>query len=81
MSREKGEPIFEKPFWLNIIHTQNHKIGTIPAEKMVLFCYHLAVGKASLVVPWVSSNPAQQNWGLENSRSYDDFSHFTPAQA
>ena len=23
----------------------------------------------------------KQNWGLENSRSYDDFSHFTRAQA
>ena len=27
---------FWKTLWLNIIHTQNHKIGTIPAEKMVL---------------------------------------------
>ena len=27
---------FWKTLWLHIIHTQNHKIGTIPAEKMVL---------------------------------------------
>ena len=79
MSREKGEPIFEKPFGYILYTHKTTRLAQFLLKKW--FCYHLAVGKASLVVPWVSSNPAQQNWGLENSRSYDDFSHFTRAQA